>query len=588
MDQKDEIKSKIDLVELINSYVPLKKAGANFRACCPFHSEKTPSFMVSPERQIWKCFGCQLGGDVYTFYMQIENVDFGQAIKELAKRAGVQLQSYQPTKAEKDKDLLFEINHLATEYYHYILLNLPIGKKALDYILGRGVSHESLEKFQIGYSPDSWRSLQSFLVGKKKYLTTDLEKAGLVSRNNRGYFDRFRGRLMFPLKDHRGNVCGFAGRVLDPLAKEAKYINTQDTQIYHKSDLLFGLNEAKEVIKQAQSVILTEGELDMISSFQAGVKNVVAIKGSALTLSQIKLLKRFTQTLIFALDADFAGDKAARRGIELADQEGLTLKVIEIIGGKDPDDVAQKNPELWKKLAENPIGIYDYFINSAFTRFDSSVSDGKKKIGDELTPILAKINNQIVFSHYVNLLSHKLDISQEALLAEIKKAPKEQEVLDKMPTKDVEKDKTRRETIEEYLLALAFQLKKPEWLTKKVFSVVKTSRYSQILKALSALKGDFQSEEFARSLPAELLAVYNHLYLINLGDLSPDEPKNKDEFAQTLKDLTDLSRHEKLLTIRRKIDELECKPNLSRQENQLLDKYIGKFAEISAKLAQKE
>jgi DNA primase len=589
MDQLDEIKAKIDLVEMIGAYVPLKKAGSNFKGLCPFHAEKTPSFMVSPERQIWKCFGCGEGGDAFTFLMKMENMEFGEALRELAKKTGVKLDSYQPTQAEKDKEILFDINHMASEYYHFVLLNLPVAKKALDYVLGRGVSRESVELFKIGYSPNSWTALQSFLINKKKYKATDVERAGLISRG-RGYYDRFRGRLMFPLKDHRGNVCGFSGRVLDPTVKEAKYINTQETDIYHKSDLLFGLSETKEAIKQAQSAIITEGELDMISSFQAGVQNVVAIKGSALTLNQIKLLKRYTQTLILALDADFAGDKAARRGIELADQEGLTIKVVEITGGKDPDEVAQKNPELWQKLVAGAVDIYDYFIDSAFNRFQGVTADDKRKIGAELVPILAKISNEIVRSHYVRELSRRLDISQEAVLEEIGKMKREPGLLDKPVAKVVEMERSRRETVEEYLLSLAFQAQKPEWLSrKKVFSVVETAKFTRILELLTTYlqtEDKFASKSFAKTLPGELVEAFDRMYMVVLGDLTESAEKAKVEFDRTLAELSKLAKHEKLTVMRRGIGDLERKKELSKSEEEKLDKLLNKFAKLSQKLAE--
>jgi len=225
MDQIEEIRSKIDLVAYISESVPLKKAGRNFKGLCPFHTEKTPSFIVSPERQIWKCFGCQKGGDAFGFLMEIERIEFGEALRTLAKRVGVVLQSYRPTQSETDKEKLFQINHLAAEFFHYLLLNHQAGKKALNYILQRGISKESLVQFKLGYSPAMWDGLQKYLVGKKGYKPEDLEKAGLVIAVDRSrsavsrYYDRFRDRLMFPLSDHRGNVVGFAGRVLDPDAQ---------------------------------------------------------------------------------------------------------------------------------------------------------------------------------------------------------------------------------------------------------------------------------------------------------------------------------------------------------------------------------
>jgi DNA primase len=312
-DQREEIKQKIDIVDLISEYVPLKKIGRNLKANCPFHSEKTPSFYVSPERQIWHCFGCNLGGDVYSFLMQIENIEFVEALRILAKKAGVALTEFVPTQTSELKDRLYEINHLAAEFFNYILTSHLLGKEALSYVSGRGVTKDSISAFKIGYAPKSWDSLLRFLRDKKGYKESEIEQAGLAVRSERGsYYDRFRGRLMFSLRDIRGNVVGFSGRVLDPEAKEAKYINSPETPIYIKGNLLYGLEVTKGVIRKEGTAVVVEGELDLISSYQAGVANVCAIKGSALTDAQVKLLKRIAGTIILSLDADLAGDAAAR------------------------------------------------------------------------------------------------------------------------------------------------------------------------------------------------------------------------------------------------------------------------------------
>jgi DNA primase len=410
VDQLEEIKRKIDIVELINEFVPLKKTGRNFKALCPFHSENAPSFVVSPERQIFKCFGCGESGDIFGFLMKTEGLEFGEALRILAKRAGVKLRRYQPSEAEKQKTLLYEINHLASEFYHYLLASHRVGKQALQYLkVKRGIKDETIHLFKLGFAPAMWDGLQKFLVGKKGYQVEALEKAGLVikSEKGRGYYDRFRARIMFPLEDHRSNVAGFAGRTLDPRQTEAKYINTPETLIYHKSDLLYGLKQNKEAIKKANAVILVEGELDTLSSYQVGVKNVVAIKGSALTGSQVSLLKRFTENLVLALDRDVAGDQAARRGIEVADQAGMAIKVVKLRGGKDPDEVAQKNASLWKKLVKEAMPVYDYFLDLALTRFKAKTAEGKRAIGKEMVPVLAKISDEIVRSHYIGQLADK-------------------------------------------------------------------------------------------------------------------------------------------------------------------------------------
>ncbi|MGB9911521.1 MAG: DNA primase [Microgenomates group bacterium] len=589
VDEIEEIKRKIDIVEFISRYVPLKKAGRNFKALCPFHSEKTPSFFVSPERQIWHCFGaCNEGGDIFKFLMKIENIEFGEALKELASQAGVRLTRYQPTPREKEKQILYEINHLAAEFYHYLLLNHPIGKKALDYIFSRGIKKESIEKFKIGYAPNAWEELQKFLVRKKGYQIKDLEKAGLIipSLRGRGYYDRFRGRIIFPLRDHRGNICGFSGRVLLPEVKEAKYINTPETLIYHKSELLYGFFENKEEIKKVDEIILVEGEFDMISSWQVGVRNVVAIKGSALTQRQIELISRLTKNLTFALDSDIAGDQAARRGIEVAENFGMMMRVVEIKGGKDPDEVAQKNPLLWQKLVKNAVGIYDYFIDSALKRFDPNKVEGKRKIGEELVPLLAKISDKIVQNHYIKILAEKLKVGEEAIFLQIEKIIKNN--FQKEENQKVFFSSTnRREILEEYLLALAFQSGKWAKLVKrKVVKLIKTPRFLRIIEALIDYLKKYKklnSEKLASFLPPELQETFNRLYLIQLGEVVEDDQHWEKEFTKTLKELEKTEIKERMNFLAEEIKRLE-----KEGEEEKAEKLSQQLSELGNKLASLE
>jgi len=593
-DQTEEIKRKIDIVQFINQYVPLKKAGRNFKALCPFHSEKTPSFIVSPERQIWHCFGaCNEGGDVFKFLMKIENIDFGEALRQLAKLTGVKITSYQPTEGEKNRQLLYEINHLAAEFYHFLLLNHSAGKVALNYILGRGINKESLEKFQLGYAPNMWDGLQRFLVGKKGYKPEDLERAGLVIPSSRfrtsgfRFYDRFRHRLMFPLRDHRGNICGFAGRVLDPMAKEAKYVNTPETMIYHKSELLYGLFENKEEIKRTDRVILVEGELDVISSWQVGVRNVVAIKGSALTSSQVKLLSRFTKNLVFALDSDIAGNQAAWRGAETAEEWGMEMKVAEIKGGKDPDEVAQKNPQLWRKLVEQATPLYDYFINSAFSRFRGETAEEKRKIGQVLIPVLAKISDQIVKSHYIQILAKRLGVKEEAVVDEVEKFTSRQPF--SLPIKEREKtSRSRQEILEEHLLALGFQSGNWKWLIKKkVFSLVKTIKFLKILETLKDYLKKLKttdSRKLAKMLPPEVEESFNHLYLLDLESILKSEDSLKKEFRKTLLEMEKIYIKKQLENLAGEIERLEAEGG----KEKTLEKLSRKFRDVGVRLARLE
>jgi DNA primase len=525
MDEIEEIRSKIDLVQYISETIPLKKAGRNFKACCPFHAEKTPSFMVSPERQIWKCFGCQKSGDIFGFVMETERLEFGEALRLLAKKAGVTLKSYQPSKTESEKEKFYQINHLASEYFHYLLLNHQIGQKALTYILERGISKDSLKQFKIGYSPPFWDGIQKFLVNKKGYLVQDLEKAGLAIKSERGsFYDRFRDRLMFPLLDHRGNVTGFAGRLLDPNAKEAKYVNTPETAIYHKSELLYPLQITKEDIKKENCAVVVEGELDAISTYQAGIKNVVAIKGSALTEQQARLLKRFCENLILSLDSDSAGDMAARRGIEIADSLGFNLKVVTLEKYKDPDEAAQKEPEYFKNCLAEAVGVYDFYLDSAFKRFRGKTPEEKKKIGQELTPIFAKIEDEIIKDIYVKKLSERLAVNEESIILQVEKQKGKAQTTPKQVSDQLPKN--RLEVLEEYLLALIFQSKKTEALLsdegKDLVTLPVNLKLREALEQYSKDNKKFSSQFFFKSLPVELREAFDRMYLVDFGNRIED------------------------------------------------------------------
>src|SRR3989338_2671402 len=281
----EEIKKKIDIVALINSFIPIKKTGRNYKGLCPFHQEKSPSFVVSPDRQIWHCFGaCQEGGDVIKFLMKWENITFIEALRELAEKAGVKLVKVNfEDKQWRKKEQIIGINTLATEFFEYILHKTKFGKKASEYLKHRCLDEKIIKKFQLGYAPSSWDSLLKFLK-KKKYSEYEIFDSGLLVRSDRGsLYDRFRGRLTFPIKDARGNVIGFSGRTLEETAKEAKYINTPETFLYHKRETLYGINLAKESVKKENNIILVEGEFDVILPHKLGIENIAAIKGSALT-----------------------------------------------------------------------------------------------------------------------------------------------------------------------------------------------------------------------------------------------------------------------------------------------------------------
>ncbi|HAF64252.1 TPA: DNA primase [Candidatus Beckwithbacteria bacterium] len=593
MDQVEQVRQKTDIVEIISEAVPLKKAGRNFKALCPFHEEKTPSFMVNPERQIFKCFGCGIGGDVYKFVMEREKIDFGEVLRMLADRAGVELVSYRPSEEQKKKERLFEVNHLASEYYHYLLTEHKVGKKALEYLLKRGVAKASIRLFKLGFAPEEWAGLKNFLVKKKGYKVEELEAAGLAIKGERGYYDRFRGRVVFALFDHRGRVVGFAGRTLDPDAREAKYVNTPETPLYHKSNVLYGLETTKDEIKKKNQAVVVEGELDMISSYQAGVKNAVAIKGTALTAEQVELLSRFTENLALALDEDAAGDQAARRGIELAEQAGLNVRVIKLKYGKDPDECVQKDARLWPESVKEAVPIYDFYIASAVKRYGVDTPEGKRKVSEEVVEVLAGVTNQVIKNHYVKKLAEKLGVTEEAVTMEVDKSRSTTSSRDRGSTADkpgAEKfvdsagGKSREERLAEYTLALVLNIDaEVEALVKQVDEKAlpegAVKKVIEKLKAWFKAKKKWEVNKFVRSLPEELTAAVDRAYLTEVDRAERDIDKLELELSRAMAELTKSRLKGKLNRLSERIKQVEAEG-----KKNTLNKLKQEFVETAKRL----
>ncbi|PIU72997.1 DNA primase, partial [Candidatus Shapirobacteria bacterium CG06_land_8_20_14_3_00_40_12] len=348
--QVEEIKKKLDIVEVINRLLPLRKRGRHYVANCPFHQEKTPSFIVSPELQIYKCFGCGKAGDVFSFIQEFNRIDFREALEEMAKVAGVKLlNTFEDSREEKNKKTLLKINEEVARFYHYMLTTHQLGKEAREYLEKREIDEKMIKTFQVGFCPNDSRLITAYLK-KKNFTEEDLVKTGTFGWSQYGgkkLYDRFSGRLTFPLVDFRERILGFSGRVLPGAkAEQAKYINSPETELYHKSQMVYGLNLAKEAIRKELSVIVVEGEFDMISPFGTGIKNIVAIKGTAFTEEQLQLLRRYTDTLILALDSDFAGNNAAIKSIEMAEKLEFEIRVVNLVGKyKDPDEAIRDDPD---------------------------------------------------------------------------------------------------------------------------------------------------------------------------------------------------------------------------------------------------
>lgn len=534
MDDIELIKSKINIVDLIQEYIPLKKAGINFKANCPFHQEKSPSFMVSPERQIWHCFGCQKGGDIFKFVMEKESMDFKDALEILAQKAGVTLKK---TGKPKDNtvDRLYEINQKAAQFYNYLLTENKVGKKALAYLLKRGLTPETIKEFSIGYAPQNWETLVKFLR-KRNFTQQELTDSGLIVPSNQGGYDRFRGRIMFPLSDVRSRILGFSGRVLG--SELPKYINTPQTRLFDKGRFLLGLNLTKGVIKEKKAAIIVEGEMDFLMSYQAGIKNIIASKGTALTEAQVEELKKYAATILLCFDTDLAGDVAARRGIEIADKAGLNIKVIDFKGSKDPAELIKTDPKLWETAVNDAIPIYDYYLKSAGARFNPKAASDKKEILGELLPIWTKISDLITREHYIEKLAAFLQVKDDFVRDELQKYEKLTGSQAYKKSFSAQSGETngglgiakpaplkitydRRVMLEQYLIALllhqptdsSFVPNFPETLftqeeLKQVYVLLVL-----FLDTIAFKSEAFKITAFINSLPQELVEVVDKLYL---------------------------------------------------------------------------
>ena len=515
--QIEEIKNKLDIVALVNEYAPLKKAGRNYKALCPFHNEKTASFMVSPDRQIFKCFGCNEGGDIFAFYKRIEGVEFGEAMKVLANRAGIRLKEFKPTRAEQQKETLFKAHDLASRFYHHLLTKHPVGKKALDYLKAREVKQKSIDDFQLGFAPEKDSPLVDYLK-KKEFSIQDIIISGLGTVSTGKPRDWFRGRIMFPIFDASGRCIAFSGRVLGNT--EPKYLNSPETPVFSKSKALYGINLAKANIQKERSAVLVEGNLDVISSFQVGVTNVVAPLGTSLTETQVEILKRWAENLLFAFDTDLAGDAAAKRAITMAENADMNIRIVQLSSGKDPDDLIRKDPLLWKKAVKSAVPIYDYYIESAIKNYGVEGAEAKRKIAAEVLPQIAAINNDIFKAHYLQLIASRLRVEEDILRDALKKyqaGEKEpagiKEILDKPLS---EKGAA---LVEKYLLALILQSTRlPGYISEKLFEELKYREIFKILKSFYEKEGKLKIKALGKRVPEALLPEFDDLLLFEVGE----------------------------------------------------------------------
>ena len=415
----DRILDRLDIVEVIGAYIQLKKAGRSFKACCPFHNEKTPSFVVSPDKQIYHCFGCSVGGNAINFVMKYENLEFPEAVRQLADKTGVEMPKYRREDSEENSlaAQLYEVNKLASSFYQNYLRS-DKGKKASGYLGKRGFTPSTLAEFSIGYSPDEWEAFRRYASSKKVHPSL-LRKAGLTipSEKGKGDYDRFRNRIIFPIFNERGSIVAFGGRVMDDSLP--KYINSPETLIYSKSNILYGLNFSKKGIRDSGYAILVEGYLDVIIPFQGGVRNIVATSGTALTPRQVTMLKKYTDTAVMVFDSDQAGEAASLRGLDILIENGMKVRIATLPEGEDPDSFISKNGrDEFLRIIDAAKDLFEYKLDLLVEKLGVRDISG---IVDEMLPTIAKVESAVIQSDYLRKLAERLGVHEASLRYEMGK-----------------------------------------------------------------------------------------------------------------------------------------------------------------------
>jgi DNA primase len=430
------IKEKLDLVEVVGETVQLRKAGTIFKGLCPFHGEKTPSFTVTPARERWHCFGCGRGGDIFNFVMERDGVDFPTALRSLAGRAGVELDA-RTTREDAQRKRLRDALDGAIAFYHTVLTEHPQGKPALDYLHGRGFTDQTIETFRLGWAPDAWEAMGTTVRRKRQVSDADLEAAGLVSRrrNGRGFYDRFRARVIFPIRDASGGATGMTGRILGPQSEDSgpKYLNTPQTLLFDKGRTLYLIDRAKSAMRRTGVAVLVEGNTDALMAHQAGFENVVCSMGTALTAGQVELLTRYAPRIALAYDVDSAGQGAAAFGateltalvgeIERSPYRGrLTdVDVVRLPDGRDPDEVIRDDPAAWRAAIEQPQPIMEFLIDRAASRHDPATVPGRERLVAEVLPTLRTIGDPVRRDGYLQLLARRSGVEERTLLEALRR-----------------------------------------------------------------------------------------------------------------------------------------------------------------------
>ncbi len=582
-----QIKDKLDIIEVIGDYIKLKKSGANYTSLCPFHQEKTPSFFVSPSKQIWHCFGaCSEGGDIFKFVMKIEGIEYIDALRILANKAGIQLKK--PDKEtilrESEKEILYNICELSSLFFEKQLESSK-GKIVLNYLLERKVDQTSIKKWKIGYGSDAWQGLFDFLINKR-YKIEDIEKAGLIIKKEAGgYFDRFRQRIIFPIFDLNSRIIGFSGRICDnDNSQTAKYINSPTTILYDKSKTLYGLDQAKIEIRKKDYCILVEGYFDVILLSQSGFKNVISISGTALTIDHLRIIGRYTKNLYFCFDTDLAGESATKKSIEMALMEDFNIKIVILPEGLDPSDIIEKSLD-FQKYIDNAKPIIAYYFDRAFKNFNTREElkelkiEDKKEISRKLLPVIKKISNKIEQSHWLQELSNRLNIKEAVLIQEMEKIKNFQDVEDEkffnFSNSNKQPLKNKKELLEERIIILVLLFNEFADIvdtTINLDATVYSDFFTEIIKLIKEEKKIAIIQE--KISKGSDLDFFNYL-LIKVENSLIEKDDAEEEIKLCLKEIKKIKLKEKREEIIKKIKETEQQK--SSKNKQEVEKLLGEL-----------
>lgn len=552
----EQIKERLSIVDVVSSYIKLEKAGQNFKACCPFHNEKTPSFTVSPLRGTYHCFGCGKGGDIFSFVQDIEGEDFRSVLEKLAERAGVTIEKF-TSQNNAGNARLYKLLDDATRFFE---VNLYRDQSVKDYLVSRGLIEESVRNFRLGFAENSWNGLVDYLK-KHGYGEEEMIETGLAIKGERGVYDRFRSRIMFPINDTQGRVVGFSGRIFGEIADDktqAKYVNSPETTLYNKSRLLFGYDKAKQMIMRTGFVVIVEGQMDLIMSHQAGVANTVAVSGTALTVEHLNLIRRFADRLIFAFDADPAGLKAAHRSATIALPLGFDVRFLQLPTGIDPAEYIKEDKEAFHKALNEAPSVAEFYL-SLLKSTNKDTRDFRLAVGKELLPLIALVENKIDQAHFIKRISEETGLPEISIREELVKSL--QDSATAMPARVIPKSKTK-----DHLVGLMlWQKDNPLHLSwEEDFQKVTGMPYGEFLASYSEDRQAeliFEAEytytlERAPHVVSDLLRKIEHEDLTEKRDLLDQqikeaEKENDEEDAKKLllefqtlsKRLEDLRRH---------------------------------------------